>query len=508
MQVRPRRFWLFVTLLLVCGWLLAQRSLSNRGANSGFGVRLLPVESMVAQPIPASTLPVNATRSLDARSFGVKCDGSSNDSASLQSAINAANNGATPSLVVLPPGTCLANITLPTGVILSGGMEFFTVYARRFGNPTTIVKTADATGGTAVVSVANNAVGAGVVGLELYGKGSGSGDRGVYIPHGSRIYVGPNVACDNFGEECVRWESGTSLYVDDLLVINSLLNHRRGQHSGVIYLGGTDGLIKDSEVGCSLQTYGGGPTSGNMYVDGIVIYNGNNWIRDTVSEFCDEGLYIDTRSAENRIEGLRSDHSYGNGIEVEGDFNQLTGVFSQWASWTHDGTYDAYVISGRSNVITGSTAHSYNGHTYRYGFADGQSSAVSKNTYVGSRSYSHSSGLATFGYNVTTAYVDLISGTCTGCTTGAALVIASGTSKLTNTAIGPGACDTTLTATATGTRATDVIEWSYASAPTIPDSLLILSPYATTDHVKFVLCNPTAKNLLPSGSVINWEVLR
>lgn len=506
MPTRLRKLWLFAILLLFCGWLLAQNLFSNRASNSGYGqFRLVPAVGLVDQPIPTSA--GSEATSLDARIFGVKCDGSTNDSASLQSAINAANNGTTPSLVVLPPGTCLANVNLPTGVVLSGGMQYFSVYAHNWGKPTTILKTADKTGATAVVSVANNAAGAGVVGLELYGRGSGSGDRGVYIPHGSRIYVGPNVTCDNFGEECVRWESGTSLYVNDIYAINSLINHTRSQHSGTIYVGGTDAIIKDSEVGCSLQSYGGGPTSSNMYIDGIVIYSGNNWIRDTVSEFCDEGLYIDARSAENRIEGLRSDHSYGNGIEVDGDFNQLTGVFSQWASWTHDGTYDAYVVNGRSNVITGSTAHSYAGHTYRYGFTDGQTSAASKNTYVGSRSYSHASGVTTYGYNVTSAYVDVIS-TCPGCTTGAPLVIAAGTARLINGAIGSGGCATTLTTTATGTRATDSLKWSYAGAPTIADSLLILSPYVTTDHVNFVLCNPTAKSLPSSGLVVNWEVLR
>jgi len=101
-----------------------------------------------------------------------------------------------------------------------------------------------------------------------------------------------------------------------------------------------------------------------------------------------------------------------------------------------------------------------------------------------------------------------VNGACTGCTKGAALVISSGSSKLTNSVVGSGACGATLTAAAAGTRMTDVIKWSYASVPSAADGLLILSPYVATDHVNFVLCNPTAKNLLPSGLAINWEVLR
>jgi hypothetical protein len=93
-------------------------------------------------------------------------------------------------------------------------------------------------------------------------------------------------------------------------------------------------------------------------------------------------------------------------------------------------------------------------------------------------------------------------------TTNAAVVVASGTSTLGNSAIGAGACATVVTTTAGGVATTDRIEWAYANAPATADGMLTLSPYVTSGNVNWKLCNPTASSQTPSGLVVNWEVLR
>jgi hypothetical protein len=88
-------------------------------------------------------------------------------------------------------------------------------------------------------------------------------------------------------------------------------------------------------------------------------------------------------------------------------------------------------------------------------------------------------------------------------------IIASGTSALGNGSISATTCNAAVTTTAAGATTTDAIEWTYASAPSeTTDGKLILSPYLTSGNVNFVLCNPTAGALVPTGLVVNWEVIR
>lgn len=88
------------------------------------------------------------------------------------------------------------------------------------------------------------------------------------------------------------------------------------------------------------------------------------------------------------------------------------------------------------------------------------------------------------------------------------VTIVSSTSTLGNTLIGSGACASTVTTAAAGAATTDVIAWAYATAPTAADGKLILNAYPTANNVNFILCNPTAGGLTPTGLVVNWRVIR
>lgn len=90
-----------------------------------------------------------------------------------------------------------------------------------------------------------------------------------------------------------------------------------------------------------------------------------------------------------------------------------------------------------------------------------------------------------------------------------ARIIASGASTLGSGAIGGTTCNAAVTTTAVGTLTTDSIQWAYASAPSgTTDGKLTLNPYVDVDNVHFVLCNPTAGSLTPTGLVVNWKVIR
>jgi len=87
--------------------------------------------------------------------------------------------------------------------------------------------------------------------------------------------------------------------------------------------------------------------------------------------------------------------------------------------------------------------------------------------------------------------------------------VVSGTSTLGSSSIAAATCHSVVTTPATGVAATDAITWSYASEPSgSTDGKLILNAYPTSGNVNFMLCNPTASALVPTGLVVNWRVLR
>lgn len=88
-------------------------------------------------------------------------------------------------------------------------------------------------------------------------------------------------------------------------------------------------------------------------------------------------------------------------------------------------------------------------------------------------------------------------------------IIASGTTTLGNTLISGGACVSSVDHAATGVTTADPVIWSYSSAAgTTGDGELVVRSLTTTNNVSFVVCNPTAGNITPSGLTVNWKVIR
>lgn len=97
----------------------------------------------------------------------------------------------------------------------------------------------------------------------------------------------------------------------------------------------------------------------------------------------------------------------------------------------------------------------------------------------------------------------------------ATVTIASGTSSLGTSSIGPGACATVVTTTATGTASTDAIAWSTnasikAVTGYVPATTggLSISAYPTANNVNFDVCNWSSGSITPGPVIINWRVSR
>jgi len=89
------------------------------------------------------------------------------------------------------------------------------------------------------------------------------------------------------------------------------------------------------------------------------------------------------------------------------------------------------------------------------------------------------------------------------------LIIAIGTSTLGNSSISGNTCNAAVTTAASNAVSSDTVSWSYATAPSsTTDGKLVLSSYVTVGNINFVLCNPTASALVPTGLVVNWRVIR
>ena len=93
--------------------------------------------------------------------------------------------------------------------------------------------------------------------------------------------------------------------------------------------------------------------------------------------------------------------------------------------------------------------------------------------------------------------------------------VASGAVALGTSAIASGACASVITATATGTLTTDVIQANFNTdvsavpgySPSASGSLYIRS-YPTPNNVNFLVCNSTTGSITPGAATLNWRVER
>lgn len=116
-------------------------------------------------------------------------------------------------------------------------------------------------------------------------------------------------------------------------------------------------------------------------------------------------------------------------------------------------------------------------------------------------------------YTLATVTVDA-DGRITAASSGTSLTRIPGTAVLGTSAIASGACATVVTATATGTLTTDVVNWGFNGDPTAvtgysasTDGMLTIISYPTANTVNFKVCNNLAASVTPGAITLNWEVI-
>ena len=92
-------------------------------------------------------------------------------------------------------------------------------------------------------------------------------------------------------------------------------------------------------------------------------------------------------------------------------------------------------------------------------------------------------------------------------------VVAAGTTAMTTSAIGNGACGSNATNTVTQGSAgniasTDAVEWGYSGTISSNPGILIVVPQIAAGSINFKYCNGSGGSVTPSAATINWRVIR
>lgn len=90
-----------------------------------------------------------------------------------------------------------------------------------------------------------------------------------------------------------------------------------------------------------------------------------------------------------------------------------------------------------------------------------------------------------------------------------------GTATLATSAIGPNACATAVSVTATGALTSDVIQFTPTANLAAVTGYgagasdgLVIYPFPTADHVNFQVCNITGTSITPGAATLNWKIQR
>ena len=327
---------------------------------------------------------------IDARAYlpsGYVTDGSVDYSTQINEAITAAY--ALGGGVVLLPPTMIykaINLILKDGVILMGspqGIGFL---------PSSITRTKILAAGAGVVidTAAGGVTGAGVIGIDIQGLGSGTAVKGIRIQAGNWNQI-KNVTVNNVSDEGVVIVAGAADVIEDVLVTNAVLDRTQGNFIGAVDIGGTDHYVHRVEATISGSTEGT-VQSASLYHVGLMIRMSSGFVSDSIGEFSDIGIYVE--GDWNRISNCRADHNYGHGFYNNGGANQFSNCLSLENSQDTDNAYDGWYASSSSangqysNCKSESLGISGGGtKVHRYGFNDQQNGDANKNQYVNVKDY-------------------------------------------------------------------------------------------------------------------------
>lgn len=322
---------------------------------------------------------------ISVKDFGAKCDGLTDDSAAFEAALDYAATVGYPK-VVFPAGVCLGNMTLYSYQSIEGASSSGPNPGYTATSGTTIQ---DASGGTLpVIAVNSGAAHVGVKNVNLRGNGSGSADRGIYAPSMSYSNV-EGLGCDNFGEECVRWEAGPVLRLVSVFATNTLLNRTRYTYTGVVYFGGTDGYLRDAELTASISREGHSISS-DCFNTALYLGGANHFVDTIQAEISEYGIYA--TGTVHRLANVRSDLNYCAGALWAASGGQVVNSLFLRNGRDGAGTWPGVEVTGVNNLFSNNLIDQTSGVNLTGGFddqiiGDTNTNIYTANKMVGSTGY-------------------------------------------------------------------------------------------------------------------------
>ena len=293
---------------------------------------------------------------------GAAGNGSTNDTAAIQSLVNALSTDGG-GIILLPPGEyVIGGLTLKDDVQLASFAGAFGYQASNKGG--VIFRAPTGFTGTMVTSAASRC---GIQGVTFIGGGTAL--RG--IDHTAGAWASYKVLnLGGFTGPSMRI-AGVAHTVEDVLAYNSW-SAAPTTTAGVIEVRGTDHYLHRVESSGSQSVL----TSGSLYKAGIHIEGTNCFVSNCVGEFADIGIRVSGNT--NRFTGTRADRNFGHGWHVIGAANLFSACHAVQNSKAATNTYDGFLIEaayGNSFAACEAVIPGGSPQVHKYGFEDKSNNA-------------------------------------------------------------------------------------------------------------------------------------
>lgn len=329
---------------------------------------------------PAARKNLGVARMVTPEQYGAIGDGTTDDAAAIQAAIDAlaaADGGAI--WFTAPSYLIGSTITLKSGVTLTTGTHHRSILV---DTGTTILKAAPGLTGWMFDTVGTSGtLGIALVGLNIKGPGPGLSTAVGGIRLRSTLNARLQwLSINDFSAPCISSDQlCTSLAIEDCVIQTDSSGRTLTAPCGSLDLGGTDHYIRSIQCngGPSNTSGADGKTHvtypGNFYRTGAHIHCITSWIYDLSGEFGDVGVHLDSTANNNRFIGTRADVNAGHGFYLNGaKDNQFVGCYAVGNSFAALDTYDgAIMVNGaKRNRWSNFLCHPYGGIWTRYGWND------------------------------------------------------------------------------------------------------------------------------------------
>lgn len=316
--------------------------------------------------------------------FGAACDGTTNDTAAINAAIDYAAARSSGNAIVSFP---IGSVTKAVGIVLKPGV---TLVGSMSGRPGATLQLYSP--GTLIDTPATQSNHMGVAGLALLGFGASGAGIGLRIRNGywnsaERLFL------NNFADAGLQTDATTvSCWINRIIAYNCVQNRTRAAVQGAIDLDGTDHMVHGLESTASVT---GTKTSASLYCAALAIRMANGFVDAVQAETSDVGLYVS--GSQNRFTACRADTNMGHGFQIVGNGNQFVTPYALNNSQDTTNGFDHYYVSGTNNDFVKPKAENGAAKVARYFINDASSAGdTNKNEYLSPRMVGTANGTADY----------------------------------------------------------------------------------------------------------------